>query len=238
MYGLSLDEWRDLLLSVNTHRSVRRLSPPEVACLTKRAVKSASLETVAQSLNMRETSTLRRIMPLAGLDADLQSLVAWGAKPGKIGFSVASELQGLREPSAIREAFGAALTNNLSKEEARQIKQAFTRGQGSISKCIEGALKTRPRIERREVVLGAITDATVVAAMSRFDAADYDSEFRNLLGIIFPGVVFIGATLNAGYFSLVLDSANAKRMRAILNYNPLEHTITEAVGRWISNKDK
>ena len=38
MFGLSSTELQDLVLSVGTHRSERRLSPLEVACLLDRAL--------------------------------------------------------------------------------------------------------------------------------------------------------------------------------------------------------
>ena len=236
-YGLSQDEWSNLALSVNTHRGERRLSPTEVASLAQRAAEHESLNLIAESLNMRDASTLRRIVSLAALDADLQSLVAWGARPGRVGFSAASELQGLRDPQAVREAFHAALRYELTKEEARQVKQAYLRGQGAVSKCVDAALRTRPRVDRRDVVLGAITEEILTVKLSQVAAGDRDSAFAALLVNVFPGVVFIGAGLNAGYFSLVLDSANAKLLRSALNDKPLENIITTAVGEWLSKRN-
>jgi len=61
MHGLSDTEWRDLVLSVNTHRKQRRLPPCKVAYLIDHALQNTSADQLAKSLGFEDTTTFFKI---------------------------------------------------------------------------------------------------------------------------------------------------------------------------------
>ena len=231
MYGLTTDEWQNLVLSVNTHRARRRLSPIEVARHLRKALEVGSIAEVTESLGFRDQSTVRRFLLLNRLAPELQAVVDWGSKTGKISFSAASELQAVEREAGIRTAFEAALRHSLTKEEARQVKQAFSRGGGSIEECVNAAIKTRLQIERRELILGALTDPHVEDEVGRLQPDARDQLMLRALRSVFPTVKFLGHGLNVGHFSLVLDEDDARALRTALGSRSLEKTITDAIAQ-------
>ena len=84
MFGLSRDEWQGLLLSVNTHRSQRRLSPYQAAQCIERALELTDLDRLASELGFSDTTTLTKIRRIGTLPDGMASLVAWGGGEGPL----------------------------------------------------------------------------------------------------------------------------------------------------------
>jgi hypothetical protein len=230
MYGLSQDEWTNLVLSVNTHRGQRRLSPAEVAALLARAIQQATAEQVASSLGFRGADMVRRFLLLNCIPPDLREMVDWGARPGAVSLSTATALAGLAEPAVVAAAFRAAIEHSFSKSEAIQLKQAYLRGRGAVADCVASVLQTRPRVERRELTMGAITAPDVASRIGELTPEQRAQSLKAAAASAFPGVRMLGSSLGKGRFSFLLDEANARLLRDITGGRSLEDTVTRAVG--------
>lgn len=228
-FGLSAEEWTNLVLSVNTHRTTRRLSPAEVALLVQRALNKVDRTELSDALGLRDASMVSRFDSLNQLDPDLRDLVDWGTKAGCLSMSVASELAPLRPRSERRRAFDAALTHRFNKEEALQLAQSFRRRFGSMEACIEAALETRPRLERTEVIIGAVIDEGVRAILETMSPSQRKAAFDELLDARFPGVTRLGATLNVGHFSISIEPSESTRLREALGDERLEGVLSGAL---------
>lgn len=237
MYGLPDQEWADLVLSVNTHRSQRRLSPSEVADLMARAVRQTSTEGLAKSLGFAGSDMVKRFLSLHRLDADLRDMVDWGAGPGTVSMTAAVILATLPDSDTIRTAFQAAMKHDLTKEEARQVKQTFSRGLGPIDECVRSVLKTRPRVERREVILGAVGVPSLRERLARLTPSQRNEALRAVLADLFPDVAFAGSNLTRSFFSLVLREDQALKLRSGLGGESLEELVGQGLGRWVERGD-
>ncbi len=84
--GVSEAEFRDLLVSIGTHKNDRRLLPVRVAELIDVALRHASPREVAKSLHLKDASLVDRFRMLLRLDPPLQALVGWGNRgPCQVG---------------------------------------------------------------------------------------------------------------------------------------------------------
>src|SRR5579872_4629021 len=122
MRGLSEKELQDLILSVGRGAtSRRRLSPVEVAQLFHKALKAGvSLSEIATTVRLT-TTMVSRFTNLLKLDRSIIHDVGFRGD-GSIVFSSAFEIAKLS--SQDQEVLAnAALENNLTKEEVKQIVQ-------------------------------------------------------------------------------------------------------------------
>ena len=223
---LDSEEWTNLVLSVNTHRTVRRLSPAEVALLIQRALWSYDKAGLADALGLRDASMVGRFDALNQLDPDLRELVEWGSKPGSVSMSVASELAPIRPRGERRKAFKAALDYGLSKRDAQQLKQSHRREFGDMDDCIRAALNAKPRVERTEVIVGAINDDKVQQVLQSMPPVERAAAFEGILSEEFPSVRRLGSVLNVRYFSISLDPEDSEELRNILGNETLENAVS------------
>ena len=154
---------RDLILSLGTHRTRRRLSPVEVARLIDDIYrKGTSFREIAQLVNFGSTSTLREIHRLLALSPDIQHLVGWG-KPNAstLPMKSAQQIARLSSWSDQLAAAQATLLHELTSEETRQLVEMKIRSLEPIDDCVHAVLRLRPTVERRYLYLGAVTSNQV-----------------------------------------------------------------------------
>ena len=161
------------------------------------------------------------------LDPDLRQLVSWGLRPGSLGMSVAAELATMRPRDARRQALLAAIQYTFTRKEAQQLAQSFRRGYGSIEACIDAVLKTRPRVERTELILGAVLDKDVRSRLGELSVGERHSAICAVLDRRFPAVSRKNETLSPTHFSLTLTSVDATRLRDSLGSESLEEAISK-----------
>lgn len=227
MFGLQADEWQSLLLSLKTHRKHRRLSPYNVAILLDRALASTDVQTLAQALGFRDTTTLRRIHRLHELRPELGTLVRWGARRGYASMSTASELLRLEDTAEVEDALRAMIENDLTKEEARQVVQIRRRSGRPIPQCVSEALLTRPRIERQELIMGAVLDAGAVQEIQRMGDDEASRVLQRKLAATLPDVMVQLARVSGDRFTLLLKEDEAVKLRKEVGASPLERWVTD-----------
>lgn len=227
MFGISRQDWQDLVLSVNVHRKSRRLRPVQVSRLIRVALANASEDEVAHALGFKDASMLRKLGKLASLPEDIQSWIEWGARDGHLNMSAATELQRLPDDAITREACVLAIAHQMTRDEARQIVQIFERTRAPIAECVERALATRPKIEHSELILGSLRTAqsqSVVAKLGNDKAA---KAVRLAMARRVPEVIPKSLRLNDGRFSLLLDRDAAIALRQAIAPATVEAFITD-----------
>ena len=177
---LSPETQRDLILSLGTHRTRRRLSPVEVARLIDEVYrKGTSFREIAQLVNFGSTSTLREIHRLLALSPDIQHLVGWG-KPTASTLPMKSAQQIARLslwPDQLAAA-EATLLHELTSEETRQLVEMKIRSLEPIDDCVHAILRLRPTVERRYLFLGAVTSSQVCQHLVSLTQVERDEIFQ------------------------------------------------------------
>jgi len=178
---------------------------------------------------------VKRFLSLNLLPSDLKDVVDWGAKPGSVSMTTAMVLVTLPDPDATRAAFEAAIEHNITRGEAVQVRQAYLRGMGPIGKCIDSALRTRPRIERREAILGAITLPEVSNKLGTLTPEERTRVLEAAMHKAFPGVCYRGCNLGMRYFSLLFNERESQALRASLGERSLEETISRQIEQMLGH---
>ncbi|AFZ24688.1 hypothetical protein Cylst_2475 [Cylindrospermum stagnale PCC 7417] len=225
--SLSSDERRDIILSIGTHKKNRRLSPIQVAQLLNRLyqVQGISLNQIAQELELKDSSIVRRFLSLLLLPPELQSLVNWGTSPGHLSFSVASEISRAKEPEKIKLLAKDALENQRSKEEVRAILQCNLRGGGSLTHCIETIDSTRPKVIHHYVFLGQLPTLTNGSQWEE----QYSFELRAILSKLVREENVLSAAIKDGRFSFTLTES------AMNNPTVAPHLTPEKLEAFVAN---
>ena len=177
---LSPELKRDLILSLGTHRTKRRLSPLEVARLIDLLYQNGtSFKAIARLVSLKSTSTLREIHRLLALAPDIQHLVGWG-KPSASTLPMKSAQQIARLSSWPDQltAAEATLVHELTSEETRQVVESRIRSQKPVDDCINDVLRLRPTIERKYLFLGAIISSRVCRHLETLTQAERDEVFK------------------------------------------------------------
>jgi|GEM_PF-352977 len=179
MRGLSPEIQRDLILSVGTRRARRRLSPIEVAEAIETSLASGSMvQELAVELDLHPTMVLR-FRRLLKLPPDIRHLVDWWQGEARLSFEAASHIARLPSSKEQQEVVGAALKHRLGKVETVQIVQIRERSGKPIAECIEEVLRMRPQIERRHLLIGAITSEKVRIALRRMTQQERDQLLKS-----------------------------------------------------------
>jgi hypothetical protein len=227
MFGLAKEKWQDVVLSVNVHRKTRRLSPAEVGRCLNVALQQTDIETLADRLNFKDTTLLRKIARLADLPPDVASMVDWGARKGSLSMSSATEIQRLNDPELIRQAAIAAVENDFSRAEARQLVQIHTRTGVPLPTCVESVLATRPKIERSELIIGSFLTEKSKSACTQLgnDAAARAILLR--LARRLPDVTARALRINGDRFSLLLSAEDGTRLRQLIAPDSVEGLLSQ-----------
>lgn len=226
MFGLTKEEWQSLALSLNTHRSKRRLSPYTVALLIEKAVQSTQVDELSRALGFADSSTVRRILKLASLPKLLGNFVGWGGGVGYISMSVASELMRLDSDMMTQAAVKTALQYGMSKSEARQLVQIVKRGEKNLETAVDLVLKTRPKVERRELIVGGITSETAQSAVLARGVDISAKKLKLDLAKLCPDVFPKSVTISSNTFSIMLLDGDTAKLHQCFSGRSIEESIT------------
>jgi len=160
---------------------------------------------------------------LSQLPDGLAAVISWGGGRGTLSMSAASELLRLGDKAA--QAFPLALSNNISKEEARQIVQLHQRSGQPIDACVKQSLLTRPRIEQMELIIGTILDPLAKAHCAQLGNEDSTKLLSRRLAQRFPDLFFKSIRVNADKFSLLLDTPVSRTFRESIAPNSVESVV-------------
>ena len=203
--GLSREDYRDLVLSVGTHRKSRRLSPLEVARLLSKAVAAgATRDGCATALELGMTQ-VRTFMKLLDLDASIQHLADWrGSKNASIPFSTMAELARLAPQDQIQAA-DSVLRHDLTWKEVVQLVQISSRSDKPIGECIANVLKLRPEIVTRHLFVGAITSEKLTRRIKAIDQKERDHMIAEALNRLISSDYPAKGRLGEDNFTILSD---------------------------------
>ncbi len=230
--GLSDDERRLLLLSVGTHKGRRPLSPVEVALLFQKAVEAGStLADCADAARLEGTTWVSRFLRLIKLPSTVTHLVDWGGGSGTVGLYNASEIARLDNAADEEKVIESVLANKLKVAEVRQVVQLRQRSHRPVEICLDEVLKMRPRIEKRHVYIGAVTNPSLKQKLGRMTQQERDELFTRALLSITSTVTFAVEKLGPERFTLVGNEDFGKLISE--RKDLLEHEINENLLREI-----
>lgn len=179
MRGLSSEIQQDLILSVGTRRAKRRLSPIEVAEAIEMSLASGStVQELAVELDLHPTM-VPRFRRLLKLPSDVRHVVDWWQGEARLSFEAASHIARLASSKEQQKVVEAALKHGLGKVETIQIVQIRERSGRPIAECIEEVLHMRPQIERRHLLIGAITSEKVRIALGQMSQHERDQLLKS-----------------------------------------------------------
>ena len=202
MIGITVEEQRDLILSVGIHKQERTLSPIEVAQLLDKAIKAGTNIKELSGEILLDTTMITRFLRLLDISPNLRHLVGWGGK-SSISFSTASEIARL-EIVEDQEILGEAiLKNQLSKTEVIRINETKKKFGKTIDDCVEDILNMRPRVVRRYLFIGAIRSSRLKERLDQMSQKERDIFFNNVLTIMLPGVSTAEGLLGNNRFTLI-----------------------------------
>ena len=174
MIGLTRQEYRDLTLSVGTHRGDRRLSPLEVARLLDKALGAGTSRRECAAALGVGTSQIGTFLKLLVLASDIQHFADWrGTKSASIPFSTLAELARLSPQDQVPAA-RSVLRHNLTWKEVVQLAQIADRSGKGIEECIADVLKLRPQIETHYLFVGAIISDSLRHDLGTLSQRDRD----------------------------------------------------------------
>jgi hypothetical protein len=159
MSALTDDERRDLLMSVGTHRSQRRLSPIGVAQLFRKAMDGGeSLSWCASAVDLSNADMVKRFLRLLDLPPSVQVTVAWRGSDTTLAFTAATEVA--RLPKHLQEQTAhEALAYRLSSSEVKYVVQRIARSGRDPRSAVEEIVALRPAVERHHVFIGVFSSA-------------------------------------------------------------------------------
>lgn len=217
MQGLPAELRRDLILSLNTHRSERPLSPTEVAEAIDAALKGgASFADLAGFLSFDSSSTLREIHRLLSLAPEIRPLVGWGRSRAPLSMTTASQIARLTDADDQQAVVEAVLVHSLTSDETRQVFETNLRSGRPISDCVETVLRLRPRVEQKHLLMGAVTSPAAQAALARLTQRKrddlLDQAVTECIGRLPTGWV---GNLGPSKFTILGGQALGEKLRAL-----------------------
>jgi hypothetical protein len=183
---------------------------------------------------LKDSSILRRFISLLSLPSELQPLIIWGASPGYLSFSVASEISRAKENDKINILSKDALENQRSKEEVRAIVQCSQRGGGSLSQCIQKIETARCKVIQHYVFLGQLSSMT--------NDSQSDEEYSLKLRAMLSGLVdennVLSAAIKDRRFSFTLTELAIKNPKVASHLLPekVEDFVTKLLTKRINNE--
>lgn len=205
-------ERQDLIMSVGVHVKKRRAKPIQLAQLIDKALATDSLDQIADHVNLRDTTMLRKLRSLKDLPGEVQNLVDWGVSDAGISFSVAAEIARLENESAKSQLAQIALEHNLRKDDVQAIVQRASREGCSVADAAEEILKLRPEVEQQYLYVGLLEVPVPDDAARR-------SIRRNLAKLVGAENI-LAVRCGDGRFSIVLNSAGALSEHARQHLSP------------------
>lgn len=232
------DKWRDLVLSIGTHRRIRRLSPVEVATLLSETIKKGEKygvlkEEIAKELQLRDTSMMYKFLSLLKIPKEFYQLIVWGNKKNKISFSSAFYTSHLSDKE-MTYFLESILSYDLTKNEARQVSELKRRSNFDIKKCIDEVLLGRPIIREQTMFIGLIKDKTFLNKLMDVPPNLRNIKFNQYLGDIFKGINISSARLSNNRFIFVTNNAGIKKISEISSASKrsIEQFVREKLENW------
>ena len=225
MIGLSDEDYRDLVLSVGTHRNSRRLSPLEVAKLLDKAIASgATRQDCATELHIGVTQ-IRTFLRLLDLDPRVQHLADWrGTNNATIPFSTMAELARLAPQDQV-QAVNSVLRHGLTWKEVVQLVQIAKRSDNAIDECIAAVLDLRPEVVTRHLFVGSITSEHLARQIKDIDQGERDRLFARVLSRLVGSDISARGRLGADKFTILSDHDLSHQMGP--DPDEIEKTINE-----------
>jgi hypothetical protein len=226
--GITPDTYRGLLLSVGSRSGTRPLSPVEVAKGLKVVLDAGTRpKDVAAALHLDGTTMIQRFVRLLSLNPDVQHLIDWGQTGATIAFTAASELARLKSAEDQAVACTAALENELTSGEVKSLVQLKLRSRKALQECVDEIVRLRPTVQRRHVLVGAVTSSELRTRLEALTQLQRDEAFRKALNKQFPGLGEAASRLGADRYTITGDEALFKR----LTKDPagFESVITKAI---------
>jgi hypothetical protein len=194
---------------------MRPLSPIEVAQVFDVALaKGSTFRDVAAAVGFESESTLREIHRLLNLAPEIQHLVGWpsGSPLSMTSASQIARLVSNEDQKAVAEA---VLVEALTADETRQVAQAKLRSPCSIEEAIDAILRLRPKVQRKDLLVGAITSDTVRDHLSRMSQRERDELLRETISDCFGQLPAWTGSLGAARFSLLGDRTFGNALRSL-----------------------
>lgn len=205
--GLSDIEERDLILSVGTHRSERRLSPVEIAELFDRAMKSGvSRDQLAERCLLENTTIIGRFLSLLDLAPVVQHLVSFGTGVGSISFTAGKEIARVGDQESQAVLAERTLQDRLTSAEVRAVVQKMLRSGASIEDSADAIVELRVRVERQYVYIAGIEESEVSVWLAEMTQLQRDEILREFLS---TWSLSADGHLGDKSFTLVADEAGA-----------------------------
>ena len=221
-------ERQRLLLSVGTHRGKRSLSPVEVANLFAKIIAAGgSLSDCAHAARLEGTTIVSRFLRLLKLPESVRHLVVWGSIPGMIGFSAGSELARLDDEIEKEEVVRGVLAYRLSGSEVREVVQMTMRSKRSVEECLKEAIEMRPRIEKRYVYVGAVTNSELKRLLESMMQQQRDELLASVIKGVLTAKDLAVTRLGPDRFTLVGGEDFGKAMSQVKD--SLEQEVNEAL---------
>lgn len=215
--GLSEIEFKQLLLSVGTHRSVRVLTPCEVAFLFQKAINhGASLQSCAKAVLLDGPTWISRFLRTLKLDKSIRHLVGWGHASGSVSFTSATEVARLKKDEQAR-VFTSILENKLSSKEIRELVQIRLRSGRSIESCISEIVSLRPQVVRQHMFVGAVSSPQVKQALRSKTQAERDALFSEVVVSRVPALRHSAIKLGAENFAIITNDEGAASLQRQLS---------------------
>lgn len=201
--GLSGEDYRDLVLSVGTHRKSRRLSPLEVAQLLAKALAAgATRNDCATALGIGSTQ-IRTFLQLLDLNDEIQHLADWrGSKNATVPFSTLAEVARISPHDQV-EVVDSVLRHGFTWKEVIQLVQIANRSEKTIDECITDVLNLRPEVETRHLFVGAITSENLMRQIGAKNQSDRDRMFDQALNRLVGSSYQASGRLGDGKFTII-----------------------------------
>lgn len=202
--GLSEREFRELLLSVGTHKGNRPLTPVEVGERFSKAITAgASTHECATAMMLKGDTMVKRFLSLTKLPPDLKHLIDWRESGvGVVGFSGAVEL--LRCPADTQAELGLAIIEHgLTKKEVQSVRQLFERSGDGLSLCVGRVVGRRPVVRHMEVVLGAVVAPDLRASLLNRSQYERNRLLAPIVAELTAGFQGVVGRLGTSSYSLV-----------------------------------
>jgi len=214
--GLSDIEFKQLLLSVGTHRSARTLTPCEVAFLFQKAINhGASLQDCAKAVLLNGPTWISRFLRTLKLDKSVRHLVGWGQSSESVSFTSATEVARLKKDEQSR-VFTSIVEHKLSSKEIRELVQIRLRSGRPIEDCISEIVSLRPQVVRQHMFVGAVASPKVKQALRPKTQAERDALFRELVVSRVPSLRHSAVKLGIENFAIITNDEGAASLQGEL----------------------
>lgn len=238
MRKLSIDQQKKLILSVGTKGSQRPLSPVEVAqAIDVELQAGTAISEMALQCGLNDATMIKRFHRLMQLAPEIQHMIGWGKAPSTLSFTVASHIARISDPADQETLCKAALENDLSTDEVREIIQVVERAGLPIAQAIDGVLDLRPRQHRLYAFIGLITDRSLRVRLAGLGQQGRNELLKRLVPCLSATLPQWSGTLGTAKFTLVGATDFAEVLRGYPGgFDAFERALNELLGREVSEE--